>query len=72
MPNKDVKRLTQIDIETTGTRFCTHCQHYKNKDNGYWKILGNGMYRRWQCGECRQNITRRINDSQRRPSDTVQ
>ena len=59
MPNEQVKRLTEIEDELTGQRFCTSCRYHQDKLGGKWIISGNGMNRRWKCGGCLKRTAER-------------
>ncbi len=52
-----VKRMKEAEITLTGKRFCSSCQTMQPAALG--KMV-EGKIRRWKCGTCLQNASRRL------------
>jgi len=55
--NEVVKRMKEAEISLTGKRFCSSCQTMQPAALG--KMI-EGKIRRWKCGTCLANASRRL------------
>lgn len=52
MANELAKQAVKAEEAILGTRWCSNCQNSQPLKGGEWKVLGDGMRRRWKCGTC--------------------